>query len=154
MKTWDIILSFTIQGVGLWVIVGSYRLGLQTFTDPGPGLFPFLLGAVLCLFSGPICINSVKELRDFNIATEWKAAEDRGGLIKLGVAVACLSGFLLLLNVLGFLITCFIFLFGLFWLGNPRRWLFVFMFSAIMAILSYIIFNIILQIPFPQGLFR
>ena len=36
---------------GLSICMGSYRLSLGSLNDPGPGMFPFIAGAVLCVLS-------------------------------------------------------------------------------------------------------
>lgn len=153
MKKGELIVSFLIEGLGIWIIVDSYMLGVQTFANPGAGLFPFLLGILLCILILPICINSLKDLRKVNVAIEKKLVGYQFDLKKVCV-LACLIGYFLFLNILGFLVTTLLFLYGLFWVGNPWRWLYDLVFSVVLTALTYIIFYVLLQIPLPYGLFK
>jgi hypothetical protein len=155
MKKGNLIVACVLEGLGIWVIFDSYRMGLQTLANPGAGLFPFLLGILLSLSSLPICISSIKDLRKANGARkEEEGIRHDADLRKLGGATLCFIGYFLLLDTLGFLLTSFIFLFGLFLIGNPRKWAFNSIFSASVVVLAYMIFNIFLQVPFPSGIFR
>jgi hypothetical protein len=80
MKRGNLIVAFILEGFGIWVIIDSYRMGLKSFSDPGPGLFPFYLGILLCLLSFPICINSLREYRKANVVKQEKGSEFKKGL--------------------------------------------------------------------------
>jgi putative tricarboxylic transport membrane protein len=149
MERGNIVVIFVLEGLGIWIIFDSYRLGVQTVADPGSGLFPLLLGVLLCLSVLPYFISSLKYLMSADKIKEEKSIEYRANLKRLSTVMVYLVGYALLLDILGFLITTFLFLVGLFWIGNPRRWLLVFGFSLIATILSYLIFDILLQMPFP-----
>ena len=151
MRRGNLIIALVLEGLGIWVMLDSYGLGLQKLSDPGPGLLPFLLGGFLCLLSLPICIEY---LRKIDRGKEEKGGEYPIDFKKLCTATAYLIGYILLLDILGFLITTFLFLFGLFWIGNPRKWLFVAGFSAGVVALTYIVFVVLLQIHFPAGILR
>lgn len=151
MKRGNLIIALILEGLGIWVMVDSLGLGLQKLNDPGPGLFPFLLGGLLCLLSLPLCIEF---LRKGDIGKEEEGVEYSTDFKKLCTATAYLIGYILLLDILGFLITSFLFLFGLFWIGNPRKWLFVAGFSAGVVALAYIVFVVLLQLHFPTGILR
>jgi putative tricarboxylic transport membrane protein len=146
----DMVIIFILEGLGIWVIIDSYRLGLQTVSDPGSGLFPFLLGVVLCLLGLPGLIGCLKYSSNIGTFKEERGIGRGGNLKRLGAATACLVGYALLLNKLGYAITTFLFLFGLLWIGYPRRWLFISGFSIVVTILSYLIFDVLLEIPFPS----
>jgi putative tricarboxylic transport membrane protein len=146
MERGNIVVIFVLEGLGIWIIFDSYRLGIQTVVDPGPGLFPFLLGVVLCLLGLPSLSSS---LRSSSTVKKDEVIKLRANWKRLGAAMVCLVGYALLLNKLGYAITTFLFLFGLFWIGYPRRWLFISAFSIVATILSYLIFGVFLEIPFP-----
>lgn len=154
MKKVNLIVIIVLGGLGIWVIIDSYRLGLQTFNDPGPGLFPFLLGILLCLFAIPICLISLNDLRKVNIKNGEKKIGYRANLNKLVTVMVCLIGYFLLLNILGFLVTNFLFLFVLFLIGKPRKWWIAPLFSIVAVGLAYLIFSIVLKIQFPSGFLR
>lgn len=155
MKRGNFIFAIAIGFLGIWIIMDSYRMGLQTFANPGAGLFPFLLGILLSLLSLPLCISSLIDLRKGN-ETKKKGEGIKHGadLMKLGAAIVSLMGYFMLLDTLGFLITSFIFLLGLFLIGNRGKWIFNCIFSALIVALAYVIFGMFLQVPFPFGVLR
>lgn len=151
MKKGNLIFSLTLEGIGILVIVESYGLGLQTLTNPGPGLFPFLLGILLCALSLSPFITSLKDLIKINRIKKDQVVEPQANIIELVAVIACLIGYFLLLNTLGFLIDTFLFLFGLFLIGSPRNFLHVAILSAAVDGLAYLVFKILLQVQFPSG---
>lgn len=153
MKKENLIIALAFEGLAIWMIVDSCRLGIQTLNNPGAGYFPFILGILLCLFGLPVFISSLK---NFGRAEVRKEAEEIKYPIleKTGPVIASLIAYAVLLEILGFLITFFLLSWLLFWIANPRRWLFVSGLSALIAALSYLIFIIVLQVPFPRGIWR
>lgn len=151
MKKGELIIGLIMAGIGIWIIIDSYNMGLQTVSNPGPGFFPFVLGVLLFILALPICIRFTGGVKKVT-ATEERFVENPTNLIKLSLVVACLLGYFFFLDTLGFPITTFIFLFVLFWIGYPRRWLFISIFSIVLVALAYLIFGYLLQTPFPLGI--
>jgi putative tricarboxylic transport membrane protein len=141
--------------LGVLVIFYSSRLGLQRISDPGPGLYPFLLGILLCILVIPVCAGSLKGERIHDQANpQEKPPAGKMNLTKLIAPIFSLIGYFLFLEVLGFLITSFLFLLALFWYGHPGRWKLFFFLPLIIVTASYFIFQLLLQVPFPSGLWR
>lgn len=69
MKKYHIIPIIFWIGFSLFVMVLSYKLGLEGFHNPGPGLMPFLMGALLLIISLYVLIS----------ALFWKEANTRSG---------------------------------------------------------------------------
>jgi putative tricarboxylic transport membrane protein len=153
MKKGNLIFSLVLEGFGFLIIADSYQLGFQTFSNPGPGLFPFLLGVLLCMLTFPLCITSFKGLLKTHLVDKGQVITRQPHVKQLAMVVAFLIGYFLLLDVLGFLIDTFLFLFGLFWIGYPGRLLRVALLSAAVDALAYLIFYVLLQVQFPSGFF-
>ncbi len=143
-----------LEGIGAFVIIYSYRLGLQTVNHPGPGLYPFLLGILLCLVALPSFAGSIREFAQSHRADTVRRSELLKNWWKLAVAIACLLEFFLCLEILGFFIATSLFLFGLFWIGNPGRWMFNSMLSIVTVVLTYLVFNTLLQVALPWGFLK
>ncbi|MGE0797237.1 MAG: tripartite tricarboxylate transporter TctB family protein [Lautropia sp.] len=160
MNRGSFIFALALECVGLFVLVYSYRLGLQTITRPGPGLFPFLLGILLCLVAVPALVQSSRGAAGSHRADGSHPADGTqetrpaNALASLGLVIACLFGFYFLLEVLGFFITTFLFLFGLFWVGNPGRWVFIALLSAVTVAATYLMFDTLLQVALPWGFLK
>ena len=65
---------------GFWIVCGlaictaAYRLSLGSLNDPGPGMFPFIAGSVLCVLSMVEWWNTTRAYRSVSRATEQKDA--------------------------------------------------------------------------------
>ena len=150
MRIGNLIFAFILEGLGVWISVDSYRLGIKSLSDPGPGLFPFILGISLCVFGLPNCVQSTKNLK-FELSMTGEEPIPSGQYLKMIAVVVLLTSYFVFLSFLGFLITSFIFLYGLFLIGYPRRWLFIMAISVVVVIVSYLIFGIVFESPFPRG---
>jgi putative tricarboxylic transport membrane protein len=149
----NLIVALALQVFGVIISIYSHQIGLQNLADPGPGLYPFLLGILLFFLSFPLAIGSLKTLRSFkNKRKKETNGEYRANFKKLLIPTAYMIGYFLFFDLLGFLIASFLFLFGLFLFGYPRQWVMACLFSAVVVCLSYLVFYILLQVPFPAGL--
>jgi putative tricarboxylic transport membrane protein len=135
--------------VSIWVMIDSYHLGLQTFRNPGPGLFPFLAGLLLAILVLPLVAQRLRGWRNKDAKETRTTASYHWKMI---AAMAALVGYFIFLDTLGFVVTSF--LCSLFWISNPRRWVLVSSFSLATVALTYVIFDVLLKIPFPPGVFR
>jgi putative tricarboxylic transport membrane protein len=130
-------------------IILSYRLGLGTLHQPGPGFLFFWVNIVLGIMSLVVLIQ----------AWVGKTAEEPprtifGGQNVLKIFLVLLSLFLyvILMETLGFVLVTvllFIFLLGII---EKKRWVFTVSVSIVVAAISYLIFQIWLQCLLPQGL--
>jgi putative tricarboxylic transport membrane protein len=153
MRKANLIIALVFEGIGVWIIIESCRLGIKTLNDPGAGFFPLILAILLCLLGLPVIISSLKNFGSADVRKEPEEIKYTT-FKKIGAVIGSLIGYAVFLNILGSLLTFFLLLWGLFWMGSPRRWLFVSGLSALVAALSYLLFVILLQVPFPAGVWR
>lgn len=59
---------------GLAICIASYRLSLGSLNDPGPGMFPFIAGSVLCVLSMVEWWNTTRAYRCASRAMEQQDA--------------------------------------------------------------------------------
>jgi putative tricarboxylic transport membrane protein len=149
VKKGELIVGTVISVIGIWVAIDSYAMGLQTISNPGPGFLPFVLGILLFALAIPICIRSLEPR--MVTAKKDTSVKNLSILIKITIVVASLSGYLVALDTVGFPITAFLFLFILFWMGYPRKWLFISGMSIALVAFAWVIFGHLLQTPFPMG---
>ena len=57
--------------VGVYVLISSVGLGLWTSLGPGPGLFPFAMGAVLAAMSGSSRNSAAPAKRQKALTAHW-----------------------------------------------------------------------------------
>lgn len=134
--------SFVILGFSLFVIWESLRLGLGNLHKPGSGFLSFCTGIILAI----ICLLELRK--------SW----GKPGLIKVAssrrvvLALASLIIYSLVLNILGFILATFLLVAVFFQLAEPRRWWSLLGMSALVTILVYLVFGILLQVYFPRGI--
>lgn len=99
--------------LGLYVLVSSVGLGLWTSLGPGPGLFPFAMGAVLAAMS---VLWLLQELKKPSAAGE---GADGGLVLAVVVSLVLLAA---VLDLLGFQLSMFLFLMYHLKIRGKRGW--------------------------------
>ncbi len=150
-KRYDIIPHLFWVGLSVFAMVGAYRLELGNFREPGAGLIPFLLGAILFVISVPLTVKSLSGPR----SSRERAGMDTPGKInyaKVASVAASLFLYCILLKRLGYLTTTTLLFVFLFKTSSPRSWMFVIIGSLLTAIVTYLGFTL-LGLRFPRGIF-
>jgi putative tricarboxylic transport membrane protein len=144
--------SLVWMGLGVLICIGSLRLSLGSFQNPGPGFLPFVAGSVLGILSA---IDHLQRRRAPAAPPEGKQAlwTNAGGVKKIILASLALLGYGVGLNYLGFLISTFVFLAFLLGIVERQGWGFVILESLLGSGISYLIFEICLQAELPRGIF-
>ena len=130
--------------VAIFAAVQGLSLKLGSLHRPGPGFFPFWGAVVLGLLSIGLIVRS--RGRDVT------AARPRPDTAKPVVAVGAILGYLLLLEVLGFVTVTFLFLLLLFRLER-RGWAASAASAVAGALASYAVFQLWLKTQLPTGSF-
>jgi len=129
--------------VALFAAAQGLALGLGSLHRPGPGFFPFWGGVALGLLSILLVVRP--PARDAPDAS--RLAPDTA---RPFVAAGAVLGYLLLLEVLGFVPVTFLFLLLLFRLER-RGWAFSAASAAAGAVACYAIFQLWLRTQLPTG---
>ena len=140
-------------GVGIFICVGSLRLSLGEFRNPGPGFLSFFAGLVITGLALVVHLQSRKRRpRSGKEESEPVWTNPRKG-IKIVLTVAALLVYAVVMNYLGFLISTFLFLIFVLKTIEPQRWSVTLIGSLIASAAFYVIFEIGLQSQLPKGLF-
>jgi putative tricarboxylic transport membrane protein len=123
----------------------SYPIGISV-KRVGPGFFPLLTLLLLGILSIIILIRSVKDWHK-NLRAQWPKRY-RQIVLNLALIIA----YAILLPILGFLITTFLFSLVLFKFGYPDKWLFPILGALVTSILAMLVFEILLNTQFPPGI--
>ena len=129
--------------VALFAAAQGLSLGLGGLHHPGPGFFPFWGGVVLGLLSILLVVRSPTQ--DATGATRLRPDDARPV-----VAAGAVLGYLLLLEMLGFVPVTFLFLLLLFRL-EQRSWTFSAVSAGAGAGGSYALFQLWLKTQLPTG---
>jgi putative tricarboxylic transport membrane protein len=147
MKTIDTFSSLFLILLGILFSVGSFRLGIGAVNAPGPGLIPLGTGALLILFS----LATIVEAR------LGKRVEEKDPLFKgkrWGVALSvliALFAYVLVLDILGFMITTFLTMTILFKISEKQKWKTALGVSGLTTASAYFLFDYLLKCSFPRG---
>ncbi len=127
--------------MGLYTLLAAYRLSLGELTNPGPGLWPFIVGLLITVTGSILLV--IDDRDDYEPWTRGTAFI-AGGLVSLGVFIA-------LFQVLGFLIPAMLML--LLWLKvfgeEPWKWAVPLAVGG--AVGLQLVFVEALGVPFPEG---
>lgn len=139
-------------GVAIFICIGSLRLSLGNFHNPGPGFFPFWAGVIMAISAGIVYFQS----RRSSTANEMKKPlwAHKGRVLKMVLTALALFAYAGSMEYLGFLISTSIFLAFLLRAIEPQRWSLV-IFEALTASgIAYFIFEIWLKAQLPKGVFQ
>ena len=126
--------------VSLLVLYESLRLGPGSLTKPGSGFLIFCAGIVLFGLSVALVY------RGWNIRESRMTHSQR-----VILTFAVLFAYSLVLGVLGFVVATFLGLTALFRLQLSRSWWTVLGTSALVTLLAYLVFGMLLHVYFPVG---
>ncbi len=128
----------------------AYRLGFDNIHNPGPGLIPFGVAALLGLMSAGLCVRGLVE------AT--RGDQEQGvfkGIAwgKIIIALCGLIGYGIFFNFLGFRISTFLLMVLFLGAVSEMKWRWVLLTSLITVVCAYLIFVTWLGCLFPTGPF-
>jgi putative tricarboxylic transport membrane protein len=128
------------------------ELNLGSLDKPGPGFIPFISAAILGFFGVQIMLASLFRKSAKGEVREGKLWE-KGQRGTLFFTLLALFVYASLFEPIGFFITTFLFLFFLFKLSEPQKWLMPLVLSGTSATLSYLVLSVWLKAQFPRGIF-
>ena len=147
MKKTYIFANLFWTGLAVAVCIESLQLQIGSFHQSGPAFLPFLAAVLLGILSLISLLQTLKGTLqdDYNA---WA----KMSFLKLGLVVASLFLYVLLLNTLGFLLDTFILLLFLFRVMEPYRWTKVLFASLLTIGAVYAFFVVLLDSRLPKGL--
>ncbi len=134
-----------------WVLIFlSYRLGLGSLTNPGPGFLPFWCGLFLAGLSLVVFVQSrldrrrseSKGLRDLWIGTHWA----KGVYVVLALVIYTLA-----FSHTGFLLSTTLLLIFLFKVIEPEKWWIAIGGAILTSLVCFVVFSLCLDVQLPRG---
>lgn len=128
--------------VGIFGLAYAYTLKLGELTNPGPGLWPFVIGGAITVFSIMLLVAG-HEGKGYERFT-W-------GIRTVGLGGVSLAAFILLFEWIGFILPGFLTL--VFWLRfmGGESWRLTLIVSLLSTAGFYVIFAVLLGVRFPSG---
>jgi putative tricarboxylic transport membrane protein len=141
--------NLALMGFSVLIFFLCLELGIGKPQSPGPGFMPLLAAVLLfCL----TLLTMIFEIRKSNEGEERKSPLGLHELIKPGSLVISLVAYAFLLNVLGYVIATFLLLFVLFSFTEPQKWRKDLVSAAVIAVLSFVVFDKWLRVQLPDGI--
>jgi putative tricarboxylic transport membrane protein len=156
VKKYPLYVTLVWIGLGFFVSIYAYKLGLGQLSVPGAGFMPFWLGIIIA------CLALYKLITDVRIHTENAGTDERNvsavkprysGIGKLAFIAIILFAYALLLEPLGYVVTTFFSMVLLLRFAGYTRWISIIIYAAIIVGVSYFLFHY-LGVMFPAGIFR
>ena len=144
--------SLVWLGLAVLICIGSLRLSLGSFQNPGPGFFPFIAGLVLGTLAATVYFQARRAAAAAR-ETSQPLWTNPSGVKKVVLTTIALLVYAITMNYLGFLISTFIFFIFLLRTIEPQRWGMVILESLLASGISYLVFEIWLQAQLPRGIF-
>jgi putative tricarboxylic transport membrane protein len=143
-----------ISGI-FWVVfsvivcIESYRLGLGTVRQPGPGFLFFWASIFLGIMSLILLARSWDRKKTGEFETPLLGNLNRTKLVLVLFSMFLYALFIERLGFIPVTLLLFIFLLGVI---EKKRWLFAITVGILVTVISYLIFEIWLQSQLPKGL--
>ena len=148
MKKVDIIIAFLLLPVCLYVFYESGRWPL--LPDLGnPAWIPRGVAVCLLMAAGLLLVRALQG-RSLTLPSRLAGA-DRARVLWVD---ALTSGYVILLERLGFIATTAPYLLGFGLVLGERRWARLLLFAAAVPVAVYLLFDTALHVPLPRGVFR
>jgi len=128
--------------------MGALHQGLMFKGAPGPGFLPLLTGLGLIVLSLFVLIPALAHRGQ---QSSEPLFPEPGSLRKLISASVALFGYGFALDYLGYTLTTFVFMFFVSRLIEPKRWPATALLALATAVLSYLLFVVLLDVQLPAG---
>jgi hypothetical protein len=140
----DKLFSALLFILGLIIIVGSLQIGFGRFTKPGPGLFSFFCGLILCIQS--ILSNVLKKKR----REKEDVLKDPGAIRKFVFSIITLVLWIILMPFLGWLPLTFFVTLSFAKIMQLEGWIKPLLLASANTLFSYFLFGYLLLIDLPN----
>jgi len=139
--------SFIFFLTGVYGLIFSLSLPMGRLSEPGAGVFPLIV-SLLLLLAGTSMFFAGTEKAFANGFLSFLKEQKVPFLIILITVV-----FIFLLEILGYVVTASLYIFLLFSVVSRYKWSFALTCAGLIGIVSWYIFDILLETPLPKGIF-
>ena len=152
MERYDKFISLFWLSLGLATIFGGYKIGLGRLSNPGGGLFIFVLGMCLSLLALVIFVSVCRKGGRVteSVSKLWVGLKWRNPIYLLIALII----YTLVITKLGYLLSTTLLLVFLFNVIERQKWKVVLFGAILSTLLSYLVFGVWLQVRFPRGIFE
>jgi len=142
----DHLFSIILLIIGLIIIVGSLQLGFGRFAKPGPGIFPFFCGLIVCIQS--IMLHLFKAIS----LPARSTINDRSQIQKFILVVMTFVLWVVLMPFLGWILLTSLLTISISKIMDMKGWINPLLLSIANTLLLYLLFGYFLSIDLPNGI--
>jgi len=143
-------------------LVYTTRYPLDDWENPGPAVFPLILGGILLVLASGQLIRALlapkqpdqagKTGRSLNIEALKKSLRERGGEAKVVVLTAMLVLYILMMKWIGFFVSTFLLVVLSSRLMEAKGWGRPIALAAGVCLFCYLLFEAWIKLSFPRGI--
>ena len=151
MKKADMITGVVLLALSGFVIQETWRMPASATFGPGPAFLPFWLGVLLAVFATILLVSAWRSQateKDNNSIFPGKQA-----LFAIVLVLVGLAGYILLIEVLGYLVDTLLFIVFLMKAVEREKWPLTLMVAVGTTAALFITFQFLLQITLPSNMF-
>ena len=145
----DLVSGFFWLIFSAFVSYQSYKLGLGTLHQPGPGFLFFWTGVTTGILAGVIVVRSLRQGPPDNAR---ELISEKRSPTKIILVLASLFLYTWLMESLGFMVVTMLLFLFLLGVVEKKKWRFAVLVSLIVTASSYLVFELGLQSQLPKGL--
>ena len=151
IKNPDLISGIFWGTCGFLFSIWSFTYQFWSLNQPGPGLFPLLLGILLIFLSFLLLLGQVKK----HLPNKEKTVPFSmpGGWRKVAYTVFVLLLAIFLFEKIGYLLTFFLLIISLMIVEKLKSWKIVLLLALFSSLGVYFVFVLLLKQDLPRGLF-
>ena len=142
------IFSILLSILGIAVMTGALQLGIGGLQQPGAGLFPFVTGVIIAA-SAIVVIATGLDRKNEVTALPF----DKGSFRKLAVVIMSMTGWIVLMPFLGYIVVSFVAVFAVAKVLGVKGSLQPLVLSVGTAVAIYLLFDRLLYLDLPRGWF-
>jgi magnesium-transporting ATPase (P-type) len=142
-------LFFLVCGISYLIFCTGLPMG--TFSSPGEGMVPVMMGSLMVIFSTACLLRGGKNAKETQEATEKM---DRGTIVRtIKVAVTILA-YIFFISVVGFKISTFVATVAAVRVFGNTNWKSNLTFSVLTTVFTAVLFQVWLKIPLPEPILQ
>lgn len=149
MKKADIGVGIGLLILSAWVFWQAFSYRQTVIYIYGPNLFPQLIALITAVCAVFLIFRALQ-----GKALALKEHIDRRGFLRMVCAIVMCICYLLIMQVIGFALSTWVFLFVLMLFLGQKGWITRTVSSAAVSLIVWAIFRYFLVIPIPSGMFR
>ncbi len=152
-KRFRMLEGFCWVGIGAGICFLAWRVHLGTFREPGPGFVAFVSGLSISVVGLIMVLSQILPRIYSNDRFDLGLTFQNISWLRLGYTMALLFGYGVFLNSLGYTITTLLVMCGLLYDRRRNNWASSLLNSAVVAVGSYLLFEVWLRSQLPRGVF-